>query len=97
MTIALPIRRLQSPNRQSMGTLPALLPVRRKMESPRTVGRHRHPEPGCGLHAGADQRLEPGILRRAAKQAGGCILDAAGALHLSGVWLHHHWRFTSFT
>ena len=62
------------------------------MEGARPVAGHRAAEPGRGLHAGAAQRVEPGVLRRAAKQGRGGVLGAAGALHLPGVCLHHHRR-----
>src|SRR3989344_2118026 len=68
----------------------ALLPVRRKVEGTGPAGRHRGAQTGRGLHAGAHQRLEPRLLRRAAEQGRQGLLARAGPLHLPGLRLHRH-------
>ena len=60
------------------------------MESKGPAGRHRGPEPGGGVHAGADQRVEPRVLRRPAEQGCPGVLARTGAVHLAGVRLHRH-------
>ena len=60
------------------------------MEGTGPAGGHRGAEPGRCVHAGAAQRLEPRVLRRAAEQGPGGVLAAAGPLQLPGICFHHH-------
>ncbi|MNH33275.1 hypothetical protein D3C79_937770 [compost metagenome] len=50
--------------------------------------RHRRPVARAGVYQRADQPVEPGVLRRAAKQKLPGVQDAAVAFHLSGADLH---------